>query len=75
MGCRSVLDGDRERDHVRPEGDCERAECRGENEYDHIVRHPVAALTNASSKYDRRNNPNRREDEQIRPFEPSAYDP
>src|ERR1700730_17779419 len=32
MRCRGLIDGDRERDHIGPERDRERAECRRENE-------------------------------------------
>src|SRR5690348_7968085 len=62
MGCRGVLDRDRERDHVRPERDRQSAERRREDERDHIERHSIAAVPNARGRHERGDDTDRRED-------------
>src|SRR5208282_2501036 len=75
MGCRSVLDRDRERDHVRPERYRQGAERRRENERDHVEGHSIPASPNARGRHECRDDTDRREDKQIRPLKPSMDDP
>ena len=73
MGRRGLVDRDRERDHVGPERDRERAERRRENEADHEEGRPVPPPADADGQHDRGGDADRREDEQIRPLEPSSH--
>src|SRR6266849_450037 len=75
MGCGSFVDGDRERDHVRPERDRQGPERCRENERDHVEWCSVLATLNACGRHERRDDTDRREDKQIRPLDPSAHDP
>src|ERR1700722_19456255 len=70
----SLRDGDGEGNHVRPERDGERAERRGKDQRDHVEGRPVAARADTDREYDRGYGAYRREDEQIRPFQPTADD-
>ena len=48
MGRGRRLDGDRERDHIRPEGNRERPEGRDEDESDHQERRAIVTMANAA---------------------------
>src|SRR5499427_5550391 len=71
---RGFLDRDRERDHVGPERDRQRAKRRRKDEGDHVVRNTIAAAPNAFGRYERRDHADRGENKQIRPLEPSVHD-
>src|SRR5271166_279803 len=75
MGCGSLLDRDRERDHVGPERDRQRANRGREDECHHVVRHCIPATPYAFGRHDRGDDADRRKDKQIRPLEPSVHDP
>src|SRR5207248_8482526 len=63
MGRRRFFDRDRERDHVRPEGDRQCAERGRENERDHVVRHSIPSTPYTGGRYERRHDADHREDE------------
>src|SRR6516165_8888278 len=60
------LDGDGERNHIRPERDGERAECCNKDQRDHVEGRPVAPRADADRECDRGYGADRGEDEQIR---------
>ena len=66
--------GDGERDHVGPERDRERPECRYENESDHDERRSVLTMANACGERNRGKRADDGENEQIRPLKPSPHD-
>ena len=63
------LDRDRERDHVRPETRSLECRRRRENQRDHVKWHTIPAIANALGCYERGDDADRWEDEQIRPLE------
>ena len=69
-----ILDRDRERNHVRPKGESERAEGGDEDDGDEAKRRLVAAPLEARSQEDRRYDSDGGENEEIRPLEPSVHD-
>src|SRR6266851_4801673 len=70
----SFVDGDDERNDVGPEGQRESAECRHENQRDHVERPMVIATQDAEREHDRGDPANRRECEEIRPIDPAMQD-
>src|SRR5580704_10286039 len=71
-GC--VLDRDRERNHVRPKRESERAEGGGKDDGDNAKRRLVAAPLEARSQEDRGYDSDGGENEEIRSLEPSVHD-
>jgi len=72
-GC-GVRDGDGERDHVRPERDRERPECRHENESHHDEGWSVLTAANACGEHDRGKGADDGENKQIGSLMPSLHD-
>src|ERR1700678_3906380 len=68
------VDSDDERDEVWPEGQRQRAECRREDQCDHVERPVVVVIQNAECEHYCGNRTNRREYEQIRPIDPTLQD-
>src|SRR5260370_20000706 len=71
---RGVRDGDGERDHVRPERDRERPECRYENESHHDEGHTVLTMADACGEHNYGKRAEDGENEQVWPLEPSLHD-
>src|SRR3984957_9850877 len=68
------VDGDDEGDHVGPEGQRERAECRHEDQGDHVER-PMAVMAEYTEReHDCGARANHREYEEIRPIDPTVQD-
>src|SRR6201987_6058763 len=71
---RGRIDRDLKRNHVGPERECERAEGRNEHQRNHVEWPIVVVVKDAARKHDGGDNADRREDEQIRPVDPSMHD-
>src|SRR6266481_1832284 len=69
-----LVDGDDERDHVRPERQCESAKCRHEDHCDHVERPTIVLTEDAEREHDCGDPANRREGEEIRPIDPTMQD-
>src|SRR5882762_2577350 len=65
------VDGDDERDDVGPERQRESAECRHEDQCDHVERPMVIVIQDAEPEYCCGDSANRREYEQMRPINPA----
>src|SRR5258708_13476672 len=69
-----LVDGDDERDHVRPERQCESAKCRYEDHCDRVERPTVVLTEDAQREHDCGDRANCREYEEIRPLDPTMQD-
>src|SRR6266481_895696 len=67
-------DGDDERDHVRPEGQRQRAKCRHEDHGDRVERPTIIVTEDAKREHDCGDRANCREYEEIRPVDPAMQD-
>src|ERR1700730_2806590 len=69
----SLVDRDRERDHVGPERDRQGAKRRQEDQCGRVERPSVPAAADAGGQHERGQRTDRRKNEQIRPVDPSVH--
>src|SRR5258708_9846194 len=70
----SFVDGDDERNEVRPERQRQRAKCRHEDHGDRVERPTIIVTEDAAREHDCGDRANRREYEEIRPVDPAMKD-